>query len=59
MTDDTKNIEKNDTSSSDLSRRDFVALSLAAGLAAATGSASQQVAGHRDQCGRGHPRWHL
>ena len=32
--------ERNDESSSDLSRRDFVALSLAAGLAAATGSAS-------------------
>jgi carboxymethylenebutenolidase len=40
MTDDTQNPEKIDPSSSDLSRRDFVALSLAAGLAAATSSAS-------------------
>ena len=40
MTDETRNPEKDETSSSDLSRRDFVALSLAAGLAAAAGSAS-------------------
>jgi carboxymethylenebutenolidase len=40
MTDDTQNPEKNDGAPGDLSRRDFVALSLAAGLAAATGSAS-------------------
>src|SRR5215211_2142920 len=40
MTDDTQNPEKGDPSPSDLSRRDFVSLSLAAGLAAATGSAS-------------------
>src|SRR4051794_23143612 len=40
MTDDTQNPENSDTPSSDLSRRDFVALSLAAGFAAATGSAS-------------------
>jgi carboxymethylenebutenolidase len=40
MTDDTRNPEKNDASPSDLTRRDFVAMSLAAGLVAATGSAS-------------------
>ena len=40
MTDDTHDPERNDASLSDLSRRDFVTLSLAAGLAAATGSAS-------------------
>ena len=40
MTDDKQDHERNDESLSDLSRRDFVALSLAAGLAAATGSAS-------------------
>ena len=40
MTDDKEDHEKNDESLSELSRRDFVALSLAAGLAAATGSAS-------------------
>ena len=40
MTDDKQDRERNDESSSDLSRRDFVGLSLAAGLAAATGSAS-------------------
>ena len=38
MTDDKKDQERNDESSSDLSRRDFVALSLAAGLGAATPS---------------------
>jgi carboxymethylenebutenolidase len=40
MTDDKQDHQDNDKSSSDLSRRDFVALSVAAGLAAATGSAS-------------------
>jgi carboxymethylenebutenolidase len=40
MTDDTQHPENNDASLSDLSRRDFVALSVAAGLAAATGLAS-------------------
>src|ERR1700712_5116224 len=40
MTDDTQNPEKNEGSATELSRRDFVALSLAAGLAAATSSAS-------------------
>lgn len=40
MTDDKQDHERSDESPSDLSRRDFVALSLAAGLAAATGSAS-------------------
>jgi carboxymethylenebutenolidase len=40
MTDDTQNPEKNEGSATELSRRDFVALSLAAGLAAATASAS-------------------
>jgi carboxymethylenebutenolidase len=40
MTDIKRDPEKNDEDSSDLSRRDFVALSLAAGLAAATGSVS-------------------
>src|ERR1700688_2769466 len=40
MTDDKKDHEKSDESLSDLSRRDFVALSVAAGLAAATSSAS-------------------
>lgn len=40
MTDDKRDHEENAGSQSDLSRRDFVALSLAAGLAAATGSVS-------------------
>src|SRR5712692_3324211 len=40
MTDDKKDHERSDESSSDLSRRDFVALSVAAGLAARTSSAS-------------------
>jgi carboxymethylenebutenolidase len=40
MTDDTQHPENDDASLSDLSRRDFVALSVAAGLAAATGLAS-------------------
>ena len=40
MTDDTQDPQDNDSSVSDLSRRDFVAWSVAAGLAAATGSAS-------------------
>ena len=40
MTDDKQDHERNDESLSDLSRRDFVTLSLAAGLAAATSSAS-------------------
>lgn len=40
MTDDKYDHDTPDESSRDLSRRDFVALSLAAGLAAATGSAS-------------------
>jgi carboxymethylenebutenolidase len=40
MADDKRDQQKDDESSSDLSRRDFVALSLAAGLAAAAGSAS-------------------
>ncbi|MFA5911538.1 MAG: dienelactone hydrolase family protein [Vicinamibacterales bacterium] len=38
MSDDRKNPGKQDASLNDLSRRDFVALSLAAGLAAATGA---------------------
>ena len=40
MKDDTHDRGEHDKASSDLSRRDFVALSLAAGIAAATGSAS-------------------
>src|SRR6202049_2445203 len=40
MTDDKQDHERNDESLSELSRRDFVALSVAAGLAAATGSAA-------------------
>jgi carboxymethylenebutenolidase len=40
MTDDKQDRERNEESLSTLSRRDFVGLSLAAGLAAATGSAS-------------------
>src|SRR5579863_904005 len=40
MADDKREHERDDDSSSDLSRRDFVALSLAAGLAAAAGPAS-------------------
>src|SRR5438034_9123686 len=40
MTNDREDHQEQDKSSSDLSRRDFVAMSLAAGLAAATGSAS-------------------
>src|SRR6202051_980354 len=40
MADDKREHERDDDSSSDLSRRDFVALSLAAGLAAAAGAAS-------------------
>src|SRR6204780_2527010 len=40
MTDDKKDHERDDESVNDLSRRDFVALSLAAGLAAAVGPAS-------------------
>lgn len=40
MTDDRQHPENDDVSLSDLSRRDFVALSVAAGLAAATGLAS-------------------
>jgi len=40
MTDDTKDPQEHDESTSDLSRRDFVALSLAAGFAAVAGSAS-------------------
>jgi carboxymethylenebutenolidase len=40
MKDDTRNPEETDASPSDLTRRDFVALSLAAGFVAATGSGS-------------------
>ena len=40
MADDTRNRETDDLSQHDLSRRDFVALSLAAGIAAAAGSAT-------------------
>jgi carboxymethylenebutenolidase len=40
MTDDKKDNERDDEAPSDLSRRDFVALSLAAGIAAAAGPAS-------------------
>src|SRR5712691_23379 len=40
MTGDRHPDQEHDKSSSDLSRHDFVAMSLAAGLAAATGSAS-------------------
>ncbi len=40
MTDEKRDHEENSGSQSDLSRRDFVAMSLAAGLAAATGSVS-------------------
>jgi carboxymethylenebutenolidase len=40
MADDKREHERDDDSASDLSRRDFVALSLAAGIAAAAGSAS-------------------
>src|SRR6266699_2079781 len=40
MTDDKRDQDQNDPSSSELSRRDFVALSLTAGLAAATASTS-------------------
>ncbi|HTD42606.1 MAG TPA: dienelactone hydrolase family protein [Bryobacteraceae bacterium] len=39
MTEDQKNQQKNDTQSGDIGRRDFVALSVAAGLAATAGSA--------------------
>ena len=39
MTEDQKNQQKNDTQSGDIARRDFVALSVAAGLAATAGSA--------------------
>jgi carboxymethylenebutenolidase len=42
MTDEKRDYEEHDESSSELSRRDFVAMSLAAGLVAATGSASAQ-----------------
>lgn len=40
MTDDQHDHDRDDESSRDLSRRDFVALSLAAGIAAATGTAA-------------------
>src|SRR4051794_17661974 len=40
MTDDQRDLEGTDASTSDLSRRDFFAFSLAAGLAAAAGSAA-------------------
>src|SRR6202162_4888296 len=40
MTEDEKNQQKNDTQTGDIGRRDFVALSVAAGLAAPAGSAS-------------------
>src|SRR6202162_2384549 len=39
MTEDEKNQQKNDTQTGDIGRRDFVALSVAAGLAAPAGSA--------------------
>ena len=39
MTEDQKNQQKNDAQSGDIARRDFVALSVAAGLAATAGSA--------------------
>ena len=41
MADDTRDPGKNDAPPNELSRRDFVALSLAAGLAAATGASAQ------------------
>src|SRR5579864_8234171 len=40
MTEDQKNQQKNDAQSGDIARRDFVTLSVAAGLAATAGSAS-------------------
>ncbi len=40
MTDDKQDLEKQDEAASDLSRRDFIAMSVAAGLVAAAGSAS-------------------
>lgn len=43
MPDETRDSERHDASSRELSRRDFVALSVAAGVAAATGSTSAQV----------------
>src|SRR5713101_9129300 len=43
MTEDQKNQQKNDAQPGDIARRDFVALSVAAGLAATAGSA--QAAG--------------
>src|ERR1700686_4707489 len=40
MTEDPKDHQKNDSQSSDIARRDFVALSVAAGLAATASSAA-------------------
>src|ERR1700694_4093936 len=40
MTEDQQNQQNNDTQSGDIARRDFVALSVAAGLAATAGSAA-------------------
>ena len=41
MADDTQDPEKNDAAPNELSRRDFVALTVAAGIAAATGASAQ------------------
>ena len=41
MADDTQDPERNDAAPSELSRRDFVALTVAAGIAAATGASAQ------------------
>jgi len=43
MADDTQDPETKDVAPNELSRRDFVALSLAAGLAAATGASAQEL----------------
>lgn len=44
MVDETRNPDSNETQPADLTRRDFVALSVAAGLAAATGAAADAQA---------------
>jgi carboxymethylenebutenolidase len=41
MADDAKDLENNDAAPNELSRRDFVALTVAAGIAAATGASAQ------------------
>jgi len=43
MKEDQKNLQKNETQSSDIGRRDFVALSVAAGLATTAGSAEAAI----------------